>query len=248
MSFWRYTHLAGLFRPDGKCTMKHLKWLAIALVSATLLASDSPQGIVPRANADKYEAHATVNELAIGASLLSSSDAHKITSSDLNKCCVVVEVAIYPPKDGNADVSLSDFGLRTSGHDDTIRPSSVEVIAGKLQSQPSAPGPDYDASTNSSVSYGTGTDPATGRRVTTRTVSNGAGVGFGVGGDPNAKASPGEIERHNKELELRARAVPEGSTTAPVAGYLYFAAIKKKGVKYELEYALGTKTLILTLK
>lgn len=228
--------------------MKLIKWLLTVLVSATLLASDSPQGTVPRTGADKYVAHAVVNELALGATLLPSSDARKITAADLTKCCLVVEVAIYPPKDGHANVSLNDFSLRTAGRDDAIRPSSVEVIAGKLQDQPSAPPPDYDASTNSSVSYGTGVDPATGHRTTTRSVSNGASVGFGVGGDANAKDSaPSDIERHNMELELHARELPEGTTTAPVAGYLYFSATKKKSVKYVLEYALGNRILKLAL-
>lgn len=228
--------------------MRFIKWLVIALLSASLLASDSPQGTAPRPAADKYAAHAVANELAIGASMLSSSDARKITTADLNKCCLVVEVAIYPPKDGKADVSLGDFELRIDGHDDAIRPSSVEVIAGKLRGQPSAPPPDYDASINSSVSYGTGVSPATGRPETTRTVSNGASVAFGVGGDANAKGStPAEIERRNTKLELQARSLPQGNTTVPVAGYLYFAVEKKKNVKYELQYALGNRILKLSL-
>jgi hypothetical protein len=230
--------------------MQFIKWLGMALISATLLAADAPQGTVPRATAEKYDAHAEQNGIAIGASLLKSSEARNATTAGISKCCLVVEVAVYPPKDGQAEVSLSDFGLRIAGQDTAIKPSSVEVIAGKLQGQPGPPRPDYDASTSSSISYGTGTDPATGRRSTSRTVSNGASVGIGSGDERGTKGSgSNEIDRHTLELELRARELPEGTTTAPVAGYLYFAVTKKKSAKYGLEYALGTnKTLTMGLK
>lgn len=110
--------------------MKMIQWLTICvLMSLAALASDPPKGTVPRSAADKYDAHTEQNEVAIGASLLSPKQARKVFTTDVNRCCVVVEVAIYPPKDNHVEVSLNDFTLRVAGQEVASKPSSAKVAA-----------------------------------------------------------------------------------------------------------------------
>jgi len=40
--------------------------------------------------------------------VLSPKQARKAFTTDVNRCCVVVEVALYPQKDGRIEVSLND--------------------------------------------------------------------------------------------------------------------------------------------
>jgi hypothetical protein len=49
------------------------------------------------------------------------------------------------------------------------------------------------------------------------------------------------------ELELREKGLPEGETSSPVAGYLYFSQLKKKNTKYQLEYVVNGEKVILPL-
>ena len=90
-----------------------LGWAA-ALVVIASLAMATPKGTVPRSSADKYALHATREKFSIGAVTLSPEQARKEFASDVNRCCVVVEVALYPSKDGKLDVSLNDLVLRQS--------------------------------------------------------------------------------------------------------------------------------------
>jgi hypothetical protein len=49
------------------------------------------------------------------------------------------------------------------------------------------------------------------------------------------------------QLELDEQALPEGATTKPVAGYLYFPAGKKKYDKFELRYEADAANIRLPL-
>ena len=57
----------------------------------------------------------------------------------MNQCCVVVEVAFYPPKDNFVKISLDDFMLREAGKEVGTMPSSAEVLAARLETRPSLP-------------------------------------------------------------------------------------------------------------
>jgi hypothetical protein len=99
------------------------------LICATSWASDSPRGTVPRATPEKYDAHAEQNDVAIGASRLTPKQVRQVFTTDVNRCCVVVEVALYPQKDGRIEVSLNDFTLHVAGQDMAAKPSSAKVAA-----------------------------------------------------------------------------------------------------------------------
>lgn len=68
---------------------------ALALLAPPLLG-EGPNGTVPRSAAWKYAAHAEVDGASIGAAALAPQDVHRAFSTDLNRCCLVVEVAVYP--------------------------------------------------------------------------------------------------------------------------------------------------------
>lgn len=232
--------------------MRIMKWFVV-LLCATALASDAPRGTVPRTGPDKYDAHAAQDGLGIGATLLTANQAKKAFSTDVDRCCQIVEVALYPAKDGLTEVSLNDFALRIVGEDIAAKPSSPELVAGKLQkrSEPISDGHDVVISHTAGVGYGTGgIDPVTGQPrpggVYTTT-----GVGVGVGGShpaPGPSAGSTEADRRTMELKLREKGLPEGNTAAPVSGYLYFSLPRKKNAKYQLEYAVNGNPIVLTFK
>src|ERR1700739_4930347 len=99
-----------------------------ALVCAVAMASDTSRGTVPRATPDKYDAHAQQDGVGIGATLLTPGQAKKVFATDVDKCCLVVEVALYPKKEGLIEISLGDFALRQVSQDFATRPSSAEVV------------------------------------------------------------------------------------------------------------------------
>jgi len=69
-----------------------LGWAA-ALVAIASLVMAGPKGTVPRSSADKYALHATREKFSIGVVTLSPEQARKQFVSDVNHCCVVIEVA-----------------------------------------------------------------------------------------------------------------------------------------------------------
>ncbi|HEV2989218.1 MAG TPA: hypothetical protein VG759_12310 [Candidatus Angelobacter sp.] len=96
--------------------MNLIRWMATCLlVCMAAWASDSPKGTVPRTSADKYDAHAEQSDVAVGASVLAPKQARKVFTTDVTRCCVIVEVALYPQKDGRIEVSLNDLTLRVVG-------------------------------------------------------------------------------------------------------------------------------------
>ena len=87
-----------------------LRLLLLALLTFPLMASE-PAGTVPRNSALEYQAHAKVNGAAIDARVLTPKEVHHTISTDLNDCCLVVEVAIYPATGQSINVSLNKFAL-----------------------------------------------------------------------------------------------------------------------------------------
>src|ERR1700761_7667032 len=147
--------------------MKMKKLLPLVFVFAAALVADTSRGTVPRASAEKYAAHAEQNGSSMGARLLSPKEARKEFATDVDQCCMVVEVALYPQKDGMLEISLTDFVLRITGQDIGSKPTSAAVVAGKLQrrAQPDYGGKDVTISPTVGVGYDTGgIDPVTGQR------------------------------------------------------------------------------------
>src|SRR5262245_23895474 len=229
--------------------LKLTRWLTAVLICAAGVALDAPRGTVPKSAADKYPAHAVQDGINIGATLLSAKEVRQAFSTQVNECCVVVEVALYPQKDGLVEVSLNDFALRVLGQDIAAKPSSAAVVAGKLhrEGEHEQSGRDVTISPVGGIGYESGgIDPVTGQRRPGGVVTT-AGVGVGVGAPPEPKPGSTEADRRTMELELREKGVPEGNTATPVAGYVYFTIPPRKNKKYQFEYNLNGKKLVLPL-
>ena len=85
------------------------------------------RGTAPRSSADKYHSHATNDGVGIGAELLTRKEVSQEFAAGLNRCCLVVQVAVYPKKDEPLDVSLDDFALIVGETDIPVRPQSATV-------------------------------------------------------------------------------------------------------------------------
>lgn len=224
--------------------------LVLLLSAGAAFSGEGPRGTVPRGSADKYPTHMQQDGLSVGARLLSPAQAQKEFSTDVDRCCVAVEVAMYPRKDGMIEVALNDFDLREIGKDIANKPSSADVVAGKLQRPPKSDQPgdrNVGIYPTSSIGYQTGgIDPVTGQ-PRPGGVTTSAGVGVGIGGSRQPDPQTKEADRRTMQLELNEKGLPEGNTMSPVAGYLYFSVPPKKKVKYQLEYMLNGNKVILPL-
>ena len=223
--------------------MRRTIWLV--LMAGCLTAWAAPKGTVPRAVATRYPAHAEQDGVGVGAKLLSRDEARKAFVSDVNDCCLVVEIALYPRKDKAMDVSLNDLTLRQTGSETAAKPSSAKLIAATLQKSSRAKR-DISVYPSTEIGYGSGPayDPNTGTQraggVYTRT-----GVGVGIG-SPGAGAT--DKDRSTMEMELSEKGLPEGSAAAPVAGYVYFPIHStKKKASYELSYMVNGNKVLLSL-
>lgn len=225
--------------------MKSAGWVIagfLALMSASAFAA--PKGTVPRASAEKYALHASQDGVGIGVVLLSPEQARKQFVSDLNRCCVVVEIALYPEKDQPVAVSLNDFAISPVASESATKPASAKVVASTLQKK-AADTRDISVYPSVGVGYGSGGyDPVTGTRTPGGTYKQvGVGVGIGGGGQPAST----DKDRATMETELSEKGLPEGSAAAPVAGYVYFPITRKKGTALQLSYAVNGQKIVLRL-
>jgi hypothetical protein len=220
--------------------------LTVVLAIGTSLAADGPKGTVPRSAAAGYSAHTERDGVGIGATLLTADEARRTFVSDVNRCCLLVEIAFYPPKDKALQLSLNDFVLRVKGTDIASKPSSAGVIASTLQKKA---GSDRDVTVSPTFGVGYesgGYDPITGTRRSSGVYKQ-AGVGVGIGG-PGPNAASTDKDRHAMEMELSEKGLPEGAASVPVAGYLYFPlSSKMKNTTHQLEYQLNGNKILLSL-
>jgi hypothetical protein len=213
-------------------------WSVLTVGCLASLAFAAPKGTVPRSSANRYPAHAQGDGISIGATLLTPKEARKTFVSDVNRCCVVIEFAIYPEKDKPLTVSLDSFTLRLTGSETAAKPSSAKVVSATLQKK-AQDQRDVSISPTASVGYGSESayDPATGtqRRGGVYTTTGVAVAIASPGGEPGSS----EKDRAVMETELSEKGLPEGATTAPVAGYLYFPISRTQKATYQLEYMLN---------
>lgn len=214
--------------------MKRIALVVVTLVAGAAVAA-GPRGTVPRSDATRYSARATVDGASVGASLISAAQAQREFASDVTRCCVVIEVALYPAKDRPLEVDARDFTLRIAGTETAVRPSAATTLAVKIQK--TAPS-EREISVHPTVGIGYESGPRTYDPITGGTRGGGvrtsAGVGVGVGGSRPAST---DRDRETMELELTEKALPEGAASKAVAGYLYFQLPKRKNAAYVFEYA-----------
>ena len=187
------------------------QWFAVTLLCVAPLTAEAPRGAVPRADAAAYASHDGQNGFQIGASLLTHKELKKIFATDVNQCCVVVEVAFYPAKDNFVKISLDDFMLREAGKDVGTMPSTAEVLAARLEVRPQAPDREHRPGVTGGSEIGYERAGSTGgnngnNNGTTQTNRGGiyqresVGVGIPIGGKSpapeGARPRPGQSPRH----------------------------------------------------
>lgn len=207
--------------------------------------SAGSQASLPRASASKYAAHAQQEGISIGAELLTRKRVAKEFVADVNRCCVVVQVAVFPKNDSALQLSLDDFSLVVEGSDVPVKPQSANVIAAILEKKTNS---NIGVTTAAGIGYesGTSTDPSSGQRTKVHGVYTTASVAVGVG--VHAPPTVADREREAMAHELGEKGLPEASISVPVAGYLYFSIPKpRKDAQYRLEYSLKSGTLVLKL-
>ncbi|HEY1264245.1 MAG TPA: hypothetical protein VGF06_12035 [Terriglobales bacterium] len=225
--------------------MKRPLVLIAILIATVSISLAGPKGTAPRPEASRYPAHAEHDGIAVGARLLSREEARKAFVSDVNRCCLVAEVAIYPQKDHPLEISLDQLALRVTGSETASKPFSAKTAAATLQKQAKAQR-DISIYPTTEIGYesGSGYDPATGTQRT-KGVYTRSGVGVGIGGQAPAST---DKDRSAMEIELGEKGLQEGSASAPVAGYVYFpVASKKKAASYQLEYMVNGERVVLAL-
>lgn len=206
-------------------------------------ADTASKGIKPRLSAEKYASQAELKGLAMGATLLTPDEVLQVLTTDLNSCCVVLEVGLYPESGKSLEIARKDFSLRVAGSDSAVKPFSPNLLAITLKLSPR--GGSMTPHGSVGVVYRAGdADPRT-RQPGGQSVDTSADVSLGK---PPSDSQPTELDRKLMELELTKKGLPEGSVSTPVAGYLYFPLTKKrKKVPRQLECTLAGEKITLAL-
>jgi hypothetical protein len=203
--------------------------LGLVLLAAAPVIASGPRGTVPKAAANRYPSHAEKGGVSVGAALL---------TSEVNRCCLVVEVAFYPPKDKPQAVSLDDFSARVTGAETAVKPSSAKVVAASIQKSAES---QRDITVSPSVGVARTSGTYGGHGTYTE-----VGVAVAVS-EPGSHSGSSERDRDTMLTELSEKGLPEGTASAPVAGYLYFALTKKKDTPLQLDCVLNGSKVSLTL-
>jgi hypothetical protein len=208
----------------------------------TIAVADSPKGLKPRATAADYPVFQQHIKLALGAEQLSQKQVQHAFATELDKRYIVVEVGVFPSKDGSLKLNAADFMLHVAGTSQVLRPAAPETIAQVLYKKPST-SHDVTITPVTSVGYESGGRDIYGNRQSGgMTTSSGAIVGV----SSNKKGGT-EGDRKTMETELRDKALPQGEVIQPVSGYLYFPVSTAKKVQYELEYSSNGQVVRLQL-
>ena len=206
--------------------------LGVAIVTVASLATARSRGTVPKTSADLYPVHGAVqNGTRIGAALMSPEEVWKVFGFDVDRSCLMVEVALYPPDDQERKVSLGDFSLRVAGTNTAVKPSTATTVAANWQQQFSVQ-QDVKAEPYGEVAAGPHNVHVEGQ------------VRVGTLDGPAHPAS--EKDRATLEGELANKGLPEGQASSPVAGYLYFPMLsRKKQSALQLDYETNGSGVIL---
>jgi hypothetical protein len=220
---------------------KFIVALAVFCLLSSALAG--PKGTVPRSAATEYPLHAQRDGYSIGAKVLSREEARKTFVSDVNSCCIAVEIALYPDKTRPLNISLNDFILRAGNAETAIKASSPSTVAASVQKNAKS-GRDIAVYPTTTIGYSSGSvyDPATGTRQGSGVYTQ-SGVGVAIGGPTGPGVS--DKDRSVMETELTEKGLPEGAASSPVAGYVYFPLLAKKKADYQVEYLSHGKRLVL---
>jgi hypothetical protein len=186
---------------------------------AAILSAET--GLRPRADATEYDAYASGAGATIAAAVLTPAQAKRLFGIDLHKLgYTVVELAVFPDRD--VEVAARDFMLRIAADGRTVRAASPAAIGNRTRPNAKTPKIPERVQVYGAQTVGYGTGPYN------RGVYTATSVGVGIGDRP---APPPPHSPGIDTVDLEAQVLPDGRTSNPVAGYLYFPVVpKKKGV------------------
>jgi hypothetical protein len=177
------------------------------------------QGTTPKPKPENYDVHATSGNLVLGAEFM----VHSFSGEDqmyLAEDFLVVEVALYPPKNTEFAIAAGDFALRLNGKKQLLSPATPQFAASTLSH------PEWSGRPNLEGGVGMGdTGVIFGRPKPTQ-------VPGGQGPDtsrmpprapaPEDRSGLGKAEVIPAPELLVRTALPEGAQRGPVSGFLYF--------------------------
>jgi hypothetical protein len=237
-------------RKPGQSLMRASLELALALVSVCWLHGQIP----PKDRAEDYATHATAGGLALGAEYLVHSipaGSQTLLASDY----LVIDVALFPPRDQAVEIASGTFTLRLNGKKQVLYPVVPGFVAASLKY------PDWVVRPNAQVTAGVGdAGVVLGRPPVVGRFPDDPHPGQSR--LPRAPRAPTPDDQRGIEQEepesidqvIARTALPDGPVVKPVSGYLYFAykgkirAIKSLELIYSETRASGTKVESATLK
>jgi len=226
-----------------------VRTFVIFLAAAGCMLSAPDSGVSPRAKSSDYPVHGSVKtpagELVIGATIVPPDQVRKMFAADIAQDYIVVEVALYP-EGKSIETSYYDFGLKIGdrfAHADS--PADAALPWNEKGPETRSGNQKVYVGEEAGVVYSRTNDPYYGKR---------SGVGTYEGTTvsnipPPQSQAPAGPDRRAIEERLREKALPEGRTAKPVAGYLYFPhySKKRKGEALELQYTKDGAELNLSL-
>ena len=201
------------------------------------LAQDGP-GAFPRSSASAYPSYGDHGAASVGATLLTKRQVRYLLLKDLRDGYLVVEAGLFPAA-GRVAVDRNDFTL-IANDGKPISPVDPATIVAHARAVISSL-PDLHGEVDIGIGIGSSNPYGGEGGGTTRRQS----VSIGTAGP---RSSPPPVDDEFATLELVGKALPEGATDTPAAGYLYFPTPKrKKKAVYWLKHTLQGNTVRLEL-
>ena len=216
-----------------------MRTAGLLLVLAVFALSSDPRGIPPRPDVRLYRSALKADNFELGATLMTQEQAKNTFYAELSRTYVVIEAGVYPKENREVDLKRSDFALRAIQSGQVARAADpLMPIKNHQTKAPSRLPVDVYGSTGIGYESGSVYDPVTGRRRNGGVyTSTGVGVGTGTGRPYPPDPGKTDNDRDQMEQDARDKELPQGITTKPVAGFLFFPlASKKKDETYELTY------------
>lgn len=191
--------------------MRRISLLACAAWLGCAAGALAQSGTDPKPKAEDYEVHGQSKEAAIGAEFMIHSFSGQ-GQTYIAKDYLVVEVAVYPPKDSTFEVKAGRFALRINGKSQVLTPVPAQMAASSLQHPEWQSGPRLEG----------GVGPVIlGRPAPTQVPGGQPPPTY-----PRVPPPDSGIEQEPRltapELLIET-ALPEGPCRGPVSGFLYFA-------------------------
>ncbi len=194
---------------------------ACLLLCSYAAAQSAPEGTPVKAAAADYPAQARAGKLDLGAEyMVHSFSGHG--QMHVARGYLVVEVALYPPRGEEVNVSSGAFSLRINGKKRAVLAQSPGMVAASLKY------PDWERRPRLEAGGGLGnTGVIVGRPEPVERFPGDPRTRYPLPRPPRAPEPehPGGIERREAptaaEIAVQS-ALPEGPARAPVSGFLYF--------------------------